>query len=513
MRRGTSFLSTVNAHRYLQFVVIMLLVLTCANLLFCALHFEFGYGVASIIGTGPTGPDDRFADLLKIGFSYPQFRPGIKLETFLSWPRDIQAYFIQPGYRGVEGLDMRGNETHFHQPPLTTLYLMSSAAFVVLTQSIWLDLSLFYLLYLATSQWAIWVGVPRERRTVKLILVTLLFAVVSSPALFILCRGNFNAGFTSLMITAFLLCLFVRARASLPALLSLAIAVNLRPNAIIFVLVLPLVLGLKQSIKPLIKFAAITLSILICSYLAVHRIYPDYTVEHFLIGLALYKKIYVTGGLADGANNSLLGLIKNYTRMSTTLNPLLLLLVLICTLLSLVFLVVQRPSKWVLAAPLSLPFLYALFLLYTHKSPDVFAVNSVASAILAVIVCAGLWRSTDRLLIAPFIFTAMYCLLCPVFADYHLLVFVAPMLIAYLGEYEPVRNRLLFCAIGLFSVVLLSPKNYVYVNGLSMQTVINPLLVYGGMFFLVQETMALPQRSRSPEPEPSQEDVCYGSHI
>lgn len=497
MRRNASFLEGLTAQKYLQVAAFALLILMCANLLFCTLRFEFGYAPIDIMGTGPLGANDRFGDLVKDALSYRSFTSGIKLQAFNSWPDIFKYYYVSADYGGIEAL-AAGRLTHFHQPPLTTLFFIANAAFIVFTQSPQLDIFLAWLLYLAAVQWTIWVGIPREKRSGSLLLAVWSIALFSYPALSVVTRGNFTSGFTSLFITAYLLSLFVRKKAGLAALLSLALAVNIRPNAGIFVFALPLALGFKPSLKPILQFAALAAGILGASCLVAHALYPDYTVQAFLQGLEIYKQYFIVGHSGDGANSSLFALFRDYGQFSLACPRPVLLVTLLILELAIVSLGVRRASNWILVAPLSLPVLYAIFVSFLSAAPDTLVVNTIASALVAAMACLGLWRSRNRLLIAPLVLTALYCLLCPIFSDYHLLVFLAPLLIAFFGDWERPQNHRVLFAIGAICVLILSPKNYLFVGGLSVQAVVNPLLLYAGVLFVIAETLGVPEAAPAP---------------
>jgi hypothetical protein len=109
MRLGASSLPYISRNRYILLVVLSVVVLTCANVLFCAISYELGFGHATFVGTGPDGPTDRFADLVKVSFSYKSFTTGIDASTFdttiESWPDVFASYYMKPVYGGKTALD------------------------------------------------------------------------------------------------------------------------------------------------------------------------------------------------------------------------------------------------------------------------------------------------------------------------------------------------------------------------------------------------------------------------
>jgi hypothetical protein len=99
----------------------------------------------------------------------------------------------------------------------------------------------------------------------------------------------------------------------------------------------------------------------------------------------------------------------------------------------------------------------------------------------------GLRRSAVRLVAGPFVLTALYCLLSPVFADYHLLIFLAPLLLLFFHHKEWTGQYRLVAVIALASVLILSPKNYVWLYGISWQAIVNPVILYFATLYVANE--------------------------
>lgn len=474
LKRLQGFVSRISADQYLAVLVLSLVILSCANLCFSAI---FGPSYAAFL-TGPGGSKDNFADLIKMSFSYRPFLSGITTSTFLSWPAAFQTFYLCPVYGGREALASGAYITHFHVPPLQTLLFLANARLIASLQSITLDLAVFFGLYLATVQCALVIGIPRERRTIKLSLAAWFLALLSYPALMVFCRGNFQSGIASLLIVAFVLSLFVRNAVGPAALAALAVAVNFRPNAIIFVLALPFVLGLKQSLRALLFFGVLASGIFTAAYLEVNSLYSDYTLSTFLRGLEIYKKLHVVGSGGDADNSSLWGLLKNYGTITAKLNfHSLLMMALFAVLLAALYWIVRRPSRWQVGATIALIALYAEFVTITGNRQYVSQAFSGLAIFLAASAGWALWRCANRRLVVPFLLTAFYCLFCPVFADYHLLVFLGPVLMVYFDFHEWAQNYRIMSAIAIGSVLMLAPKNYIFVRDLSLQTIFNPLIL------------------------------------
>lgn len=490
--------SECSANAWLRYALIGLLLLTFANLFVHAIGYEMGLRQPSPYVTGVEGPVDRYADWLKVSFSYPPYRQAIRPETVSGWPHDLQQYFTYPVYGGVEGLN--GHITHFHLTPFMTVFYLASAKLLAITQNIWLDLGLFYLLYLSTAAWALWIGVPPEKRSRALQAAVAVFVTLSYPALFVFFRGNMGAGWTSLLITAFLLAVFLRKAASFPVLLSLAIAANCRPNALIFALALPLAFGIRRSLKPLFIVGALGAGILGGSFALDHWIYPAYTLPHILRGLELYRKGWVVGMDGDGGNSSLLAMLKNYNSLVQDFNRAWVLAAIVLLLILGLYLLRRFPQGRNWSLLMLLPLVYFLAAAFSEVPPGAFPFYYGGCGVIAAIAAVGLWQSRERLRIAPFVLTALYALLCPVFGDYHLLTFLAPLLLVCLEESPATANRGAQVIIAATSLLMLAPKNYIYFSEfaswksqLSLQTIVNPLLLIWAVILLFRQTAAEPE--------------------
>ena len=240
-----------------------------------------------------------------------------------------------------------------------------------------------------------------------------------------------------------MLALFRRGDVGFAALLSLAIAVNIRPNAIIFALALPVVLGLRRSLKPCIRLAALVSAIFALSYVAVHMLYPDYTLSTFFQGLRIYRNYYIANDGGDKINSSLFAFVRHLNTITDA----------------------------GMNYTLTIAIFYAL------------------SAIMLVAAVISLRSCFYRKVIAPFVLTALYTLLSPVFADYHLLVFLAPILLLFFGFREWSGQYELISIITFASVMVIVPKNYVFAHGVSLQTMINPAILFVSILYIAKVSL------------------------
>lgn len=264
-----------------------ILILTFANGFFNSMAVALGASFP--YSTFLFDPNDIFADLIKVAASYPGPAPT-DLDQRLLWEA---RYFSQNPYGGVASLE-QGKLTHFHLLPLTTITNLAVRSLLVHWHAPAV-LTLFTLLWLAPLAALPWF-LNTARRVSMLLTLTVL---ISYPVLMAVTRGNVFAGYTG---TCLVLAMFLtfRHRAILSIVALLAVAINFRPNAALFLL-LPL-LGFPVARATAIAGAsAVGAGLLFSlSFALAHWAYPDYTLENVMQGLAIYYRGYVLGN--DGLN-------------------------------------------------------------------------------------------------------------------------------------------------------------------------------------------------------------------
>jgi hypothetical protein len=268
----------------------------------------------------------------------------------------------------------------------------------------------------------------------------IMLLLFSYPTMLMVFRGNVMAGFTALFIIHAML-LARRGQAPVLAALLLAIAVNLRPNAIVFALPL-LLLQHREWLKTTIALGIFGLGIFALSLWLAHELYPLYDLHAFRWGLGLYYQKYVIEDWGLEGGSSLYGGLK-------------------------LILGGYRPGLELAA---SLPSLVVV----------------LASALLCL---------RGRLSPAALIFltAAAYVLGTAVIADYHLMVFLAvPLMIAGSLGSAPLAGTDRVALIG--ACLMLVPKHYLYSGEISLQVLFNPLILLMTAVCVVLCALAEPPR-------------------
>jgi hypothetical protein len=246
-----------------------------------------------------------------------------------------------------------------------------------------------------------------------------LATAASYPFWFMLDRGNLFAGLTALCLIAAI----VRAKADWAGALLFAIAISIRPNAAIVALAM-----LAVDFRFALRLATVLLPLnLICAG-AASLLNPDYTPSTFLEGMARYRANYVEGADGVAFGSSLHGGLRFLFDR-------------------------QAPGG---AGLLALVFLPLAFIHHRARQLSY----------------AGL----------VFVCLAAYALATTVFGDYHLLVFVAPLMLVK-------RSDPAFWPILLSCCFVLAPKNYQAPFEHSWQVALNPAVLLLGMLAVVAITV------------------------
>ena len=239
-----------------------------------------------------------------------------------------------------------------------------------------------------------------------------LATAVSYPLLMMVDRGNLYAGLAAVCAIAALL----PRKPNWTACVLFAIAINVRPN--LALCALPLIF-----LEPRFAFRLAILTGLVFggSLIAAQAIYPTYTLMSFLAGVESYTGAYAAGGLGVPFGSSLYG----------------------------AFYALGWPASWGAAmAPLTI---LPLALFAFHRG----------------------WIDYGQLV---FICAALMGLLTTIFGDYHLLIFIAPLVLA--------RDQATFWA----SLLLLAPKAFGTVDSYSIQVILNPAIMLAGVGWILMRS-------------------------
>lgn len=315
-----------------------------------------------------------------------------------------------------EGTDVN----HFHVPPIPTLLALAARGMMSLVDPVLLFLG-FIIAALAALFRTVLRASPGGRTGVAFATVALL----GYPTLLAIDRGHFFSLICAMLMIAATLRTLRDGRADGWAILMFAVALNIRPNAG----VIPLALFLGRgglSFRSAMLVGLASAGLFVGGLAVAHQIYPAYTFDSFLAGLRDYGKGYAGGDIGYPNGSSFYGMLRAPFGY----------------------------GAWMLAPPF---FVGGLLL---------------AAAILEA--RQGALRPAECL----FVTLCAYTLGSHVFADYHLLVFIIPLVLVAREKGSLDRSG---WAIALASSLMLAPKNFVFQVhdniAWSWQVIANPLIL------------------------------------
>ena len=345
---------------------------------------------------------DRFADSLKVALAQRAVTAPLQHDPVTaSWPETVQRYihfneYLQPGM------------TVQHLPPFSTVLFMGIAALFL-----WMP-PMAIIAALVTGYGTASLALARAAERFsgeRVILPVFALLMLSYPALFMIDRGNFHSGFTSLLVGFYVLtAVYGRWRAA--GWLALALAANIRPNIAIFAL---LEFGHDRTFRDtavaLAVIGAAALLVGVGSLALAMAVDHTYSMAQFLDSYGWYETRFVRG--ADG-----------------------------------------------LAWNLSLPNVIKLaHLAIGHRDlyDPILATGITLLGGVAAMFFFGA-HVLRKIPVAQFVFalTALCSMFTPVFAEYHALIFAAPLLLLILKRPQVLRPHALWRGSGVLALLQLA---------------------------------------------------------
>jgi hypothetical protein len=330
---------------------------------------------------------DLFADSIKSGLAIRAVTARLLDDPRVhSWPALFQSYLFQNPY-------LQHHISIYHSTPLGMLLLIAYAEIISATS----PTALLVMLVATFCSCAIVLGRHVEATTSGDRLYGALLLIVCYPALFMLDRGNFQSGFTSLCIIFYAVSA-VTGRWRRAGIVALAFAINFRPNTATLLLVeLADRSDLKSTICSVLAASATVVAIALASYLIAASVDPSYSLPAFLHGLSLYNTAFIGGGEGMPWNASLLALSRLLGQFGAV------------------------PSA--------------------AMSFDQRAITGIMGIACLAAVALAVARRIGKVE-AVFLGATLSVLSTPIFAEYHLLICAAPLLLAAAGLGVPDRRMI-----------------------------------------------------------------------
>jgi len=254
--------------------------------------------------------DDRYADFIKVALSYQDiFAQTLASKAYLHhWPTIFRLYLLDNPYDlspdNLSAPEALANITNLHLPPFATL-LYTGCAHLIAASNPLVAMAVFWGAYLAGG-WTV-AGMARRHFGVSCAAGWFIrFAVLGSyPVLWMLNRGNLAGGYSALFTLGWL-ATAVSGRRRAWGWLALALAVNLRPEPALLVLIELLGTGtLPTRLARMAIPGAIAVAIAAIAFPIAHALYPLYTLPNVAKGLTIYHYRYIVSDMGDEWNASL----------------------------------------------------------------------------------------------------------------------------------------------------------------------------------------------------------------
>ena len=408
--------------------IAIVFIFTAINAIFYSIGYAFSFKTGTYIIRG-----DYLADLYKISLSYPKARELFESGNLVSpdFLSPLLNIYYKYTYQGIEGLSSN-QLTHFHLPPLTTAFIFLQ----IIAFSLIGFLGATTLLLIATFSSIIIVSKLAIKKDAYLFS---LLIFISYPFIFLLQRGNFIAFFSFVLILLAVITL-KKGRVFVPIVL-IAIAVNFRPNLIVYTALLyfwPCRSIARPVLSVVLAFIIFAIALFLDNY-----IYPNYTFDNFIKGLKIYNLLYISGDWGFGYSSSLFTLFK---------------------------------------------FIFKLIGIEFFAS---YAINfQIAFTMTGLVYFAWLYNK-EKIgdIVFVFLLTAISMLGTPIFADYHLLLFIIPAILVLWNRNEKNGNNNFQIKINNIIFItccfMLSPLNYLNFEGLYVFNLLKTLTVSGVMIYLI----------------------------
>ncbi len=318
---------------------------------------------------------------------------------------------------------------HFHLPPLATLLAL---LWRLVMQ--WVDPVLLFLGLLSAGLAALFYTVVHLAPSGRSAPAFGTIAILCYPALLLVDRGHFFSLITGTLLIAATLRVLRDDKADFWSILMFAIALNFRPNAGI----IPLALFLCRralGVRDMLVLCATVFGLFGASLVAAHQLYPAYDLAAFRAGLRDYAGLYIVNDFGQAYGSSLFGGLR------------------------------------------------AVF----GYGPLTYSLPIFVAAALFAATIIGSWRGLLRVPEVLYLVLATYALGSQAFADYHLLVFIIPLMLV---ARERANGDWSDWAILIACSFVLAPKNYIFHPSTgtipwSWQIVANPIILLAASIFVL----------------------------
>ncbi|MGJ0334401.1 hypothetical protein NG752_10320 [Aliarcobacter cryaerophilus] len=395
---------------------------TILNGFYNALNVAYGFN-SYPYNTFVFDSSDLHADLVKYTLSFFQD----KFPNYKEWSSLYQEYYLHNPYGGVQNLN-NGQLSSYGSFPLSIVINLIIGQLIYIGGPKLLVKSL-YIFVILSSFIVIYFFTNKDKYNTLVLLIAFL---LSYTVLFMLTRGHIYSYLVFLMFTVFVYFLIYKKNIVIPILL-LALIMNFRPNMGIFMFLF-YIYGFRNFIKAsftVLLFAGIIFYL----SLQISTIFLEgYSFDNIAKGLKIYTENYILGSGGDAFNNSFFGILKFF---QLVLN-----------------------SKDIQIISLSIILIFLPITIYLYSKKKIMEYDFI------------------------YLIVGIYILITPSFATYHMLILYIFILVPLKKNIINNANysNIIICSV----IVLLLPKNYYYnLNQISIETLINPIVILWSLFIIV----------------------------
>lgn len=286
---------------WFSFCLLCTISLLSAYFLFAGNDF-WGHPPCSVFGSY----GDVYADTVKLGFSIPSVYVGFyNSEEYERLP-DVIKNYLQSNPYGSEVVKGEYKFTNYFSPP-AYLLIAAFVAFMIKT-GVPLNVTIFIIGAMCYISLLYIVHKFDHKRNVSFKqLVPLL--LLCYPFLNMLHRAHFHSGIIAICVAIYVLSICLHTKPTLIALVSISIAISIRPNAAILLVGVLFFYGMNDSIVFFIKTIILCIIINLTFFYILKSFYPTYSIENFIYGMKSFNELMVKQVSSHSLSSSIYSLI------------------------------------------------------------------------------------------------------------------------------------------------------------------------------------------------------------
>jgi len=270
-----------------------------------AVQATLGFGHEALFFT----QSDKFADSIKAALALRSVtEPLLTDSRVLGWPALFQDYLFNNSY-------LTPQFPLYQVPPLGILVFLGTAKIIVMSSPS-VALSMLLAVYIAGVAMVSSLSRHGHGAVPSAPLRCAWLLCLSYPFLFMVDRGNFLSGFSTICVLTYVLTA-VTGRGRLLGMALMILAINLRPNvALVTLLEFAVAARFMKAFLPLLVMAVLSTATMALAFAIAPLIDPAVSLPRFLSDYRTYEEGWVRGDAGLNWNNSLFGAVRSIRSLS-----------------------------------------------------------------------------------------------------------------------------------------------------------------------------------------------------